>query len=57
MAFFRLQSVDGQHQRFDLLVGLSQPLRILLPGRQHRLVQANVSRDGIVRYPDLVGIL
>ncbi len=57
MAFFRLQAVDRQHQRRDIPVGFSQPLRVLLPSCQHRLVQAHVARDGIVGQPDVVRVV
>jgi hypothetical protein len=57
MALFRLQSIDRQHQRRDIPVDLSEPCRVLLPGRQYRLVQANIVRDGIVGQPDLVRVL
>ena len=52
MAFFRLQAVDRQHQRRDIPVGDAQPLRVLLPSGQHRLVPAEVPLDGIVRQLD-----
>ena len=57
MALFRLQSVDRQHQRRDILVAISEPGRVLLSGRQHRLVPTNRVLDGIVRQPDLVRVL
>ena len=57
MALFWLQSIDRQHERLDIPVGLSEPCRVLLPGRQHRLVQANVVHDGIVGQLDLVRVL
>jgi hypothetical protein len=56
MAFFRLQPVKRQHQCLDIPVVLSQPLRILLPGCQHRLVQTNVVLDSIGGQRDLVGV-
>ena len=57
MALFWLQSIDRQHERLDIPVDLSEPCRVLLPGRQHRLVQANVVHDGIIGQLDLVRVL
>src|SRR6266702_4746001 len=57
MALFLLQSVDRYHQRRDILVAISEPGRVLLSCRQHRLVPANRVLDGIVRQPDLVRVL
>jgi hypothetical protein len=57
MAFFRLQAVDRQHQRRDIPVVLSQPLWILLPGRQHGLVAAKIGCESIVGQPDMIGVL
>ena len=57
MALFRLQAVDRSPQRRAILVAISEPGRVLLSGRQHRLVPANRGLDGIVRQPDLVRVL
>jgi hypothetical protein len=52
-----LQPVDRQHQPRDIPVVVRQPFRVLLPCRQHRLVQAHIVRNGIVGPCDLVAIL
>jgi hypothetical protein len=57
MTFFRLQAVNRAHQGLDSLGDPNEPLWGLLTGRQHRLVQAEVACDGIVRQRNLVGIL
>jgi len=57
MAFFRLETVDRQHQGADIPVGLSELFRGLLPGGQHRLIAAYIRLDRIVGQPDPVRVV
>ncbi|HSX77904.1 MAG TPA: hypothetical protein VLQ80_04935 [Candidatus Saccharimonadia bacterium] len=57
MALVWLPSIARQHQRCDSPGGLSEPCRVVLPGRQHGLVPATIVRDGSIGPLDLVRVL
>jgi hypothetical protein len=57
MALFRWQSVDRQHQRRDIPVGLSELCRGWRSCRSHGLVQATLVLDDIVGQPERVRVL
>jgi len=52
-----LETVDRQHQCPDIAVGFNQLGRVLLPGREHRLIPANIRLDRISGQPDPVRVV